>query len=222
VGIRLKLLVEGKTERDFVKEILGPYLEEQCGHMVLPVVNKTSTKNSSRVHRGGVSKYTQFKKNILALKEQDNYLITTMIDYYGLPADFPGMNRVHRVPTPEEKVCYLERQLKDDLPEELNFIPYIQLHEFEALLFSDIQTLDDVLMKFQPSHLPELHILRQQYSPEEINTQPETSPSHRLKCFYPNYAKVFEGIAIAKEIGLERMRDECPHFNEWIKKLEEY
>jgi hypothetical protein len=35
-----------------------------------------------------------------------------------------------------------------------------------------------------------------------------------------SYQKVNDGGLIAMKIGLDLMRAECPHFNQWIGKLE--
>ncbi len=57
-------------------------------------------------------------------------------------------------------------------------------------------------------------------SPEEINDSQQTAPSKRIVGLNPGYAKVSDGVRISQKIGLTVMRAQCPHFNEWIGKLE--
>ncbi|MDU9376525.1 hypothetical protein McpSp1_11460 [Methanocorpusculaceae archaeon Sp1] len=214
----LKIHVEGKTEQAFIKQILQPDLEI-LGYTVSAQINLTSQDSF-----GGLSHYEQFKTNTLRIKKNaPDCLLTTMIDLYGLPNDFPGMSESDNIENPYEKVTYLETELANDLNIE-NFIPYIQLHEFEALLFSDIEKIDQVLGRDQSSKLPQLqNILKNYPSPEKIDHN--NGPSRRLQnIYYPKqrYAKITQGIEIARKIGLSVMRNNCYHFDKWIGKLEEY
>ena len=97
-------------------------------------------------------------------------------------------------------------------------IPYVQMHEFEALLFSDTSILAASNMKVYK----QLDDALQSFScPEEINDNEQTHPSKRIMKLFIGYQKVLDGINIAREIGLAKIRQECPHFNEWITKLED-
>jgi hypothetical protein len=98
------------------------------------------------------------------------------------------------------------------------FIPYVQMHDFEALLFSDISVLaaDNLRISMQLAC-----ILGSFSCPEEINDNYETCPSRRIKQHIENYVKTVDGIIAAHKIGLTKIRRECPHFNEWITKLED-
>ena len=219
----LKIHVEGFTEASFASRILRPHFEEyDCSIAV--IINKTSNSHGI-AHRGGLSHYEQFRVNPRRLLKNKNAVVTTMIDYYGLPTDFPGMTDCGKFSTAPDRVSYLERMLDEDISgdwlSEENFIPYIQLHEFEALLFSDISVVDRVLSVGRESKYAELEEIRRMYAPEEINTSPETAPSKRLKKLYPHYSKTVEGMAIAERIGLAKMRKCCPHFNAWITELEQ-
>ena len=59
---------------------------------------------------------------------------------------------------------------------------------------------------------------------ELINDNPASAPSKRIQRLFPGYRKGSSVNAhayrIARHIGLERIRRQCPHFNEWIEKLE--
>lgn len=138
-----------------------------------------------------------------------------------LPQDLPGVLEGKRLPDPYEKVKSLEGKLAQAIGSR-RFIPYIQLHEYEALLFSDVVMIDQVLAPFQRrSNLEALQKIRAQYrTPEEINDGETTAPSKRLRSLYAGYDKVVSGPLIAKRIGLDTLKRECPHFREWISRLE--
>lgn len=213
--MRLKIHVEGPTERRFTELLLAPHLSGY-GYEIQIIINRTS-----RNQRGGLSHYQQFRKNTLSLKEHNPCLITTMIDFYQLPMDFPGRNKIADISAPLDKVLYLEQQLKADISElSPYFIPYIQLHEFEALLFSDIQILETELEPENPKVRVDLRKILQTYrEPENINTK--TGPAKHLRELSGGtYQKTFHGISIAEKIGLETMREHCPHFDQWLKQVE--
>lgn len=134
----------------------------------------------------------------MLLGDSSAVVITTMVDYYRLPQDFPG--QTNRPPgTPIDQTRYLERALEADI-DDPRFLPYLSLHEFEALVLA---TLDD-------------------YSkPEEIDGEPETHPSKRLESRFPTYKKTVDGVLWTQKAGLDHLRSRCPHFDEWISKLEE-
>jgi hypothetical protein len=140
-----------------------------------------------------------------------------MIDYYGLPDDFPGQQ--HR---PAGSCYQIIEHLEEAFRQDINhrkFLPYFSLHEFEALLFTSPEI---IATNFPETDLrSELSKIRNAFgSPEEINDDPRTAPSKRLKTLYPQYRKVAQGLAIAEQVGLSLMRNECRHFNDWLTKLE--
>lgn len=148
-----------------------------------------------------------------------------MIDYYGLGGGFPG------TPIPEhlsniQKVEHLELAIKDDictripaLRPDTRFIPYLSRHEYEGLLFSDP---DALARSIGQAHLAsKLHQVRNAFTtPEDINDDPLTAPSKRIINIYSTYRKVIEGTIAARAVGIQRMRQECPHFRDWLAKLE--
>ncbi len=148
---------------------------------------------------------------------------TTMFDLYALPTDFPGMNDIPPGSTPHQRVRYLEQAFSTDLGNPRGFIPYLQLHEFEAILFSDIDILDDTLHAFRSvSKLNELRQIIERFeNPELINDDPTTAPSKRLLRLYPAYDKRFFGELVAETIGIDNIRSSCSHFNHWIEQLKE-
>lgn len=213
----LKIHVEGDTEKRFVDRVLKPYL------ISLGFTVKVQTNQTDATHFGGLSTYAQFRKNTIRLRGHEPCLITTMIDLYQLPSDFPGKDEAESRKNSEEIVLFLEQKLEKDLHElSPNFIPYIQLHEFEALLFSSIDTINNTLQNATPSTLSKLKTVLHTFGePENIDTH--KGPSVHLKEIYENqYQKIYHGIPIAEQIGLEAIRDACPHFDNWLKKLEAY
>jgi hypothetical protein len=143
---------------------------------------------------------------------------TTMVDLYRIPADFPGVQGCKRIADPLKKVEYLESQFEKEVNDR-RLIPYIQLHEFESLLFSDP---DAFLSAFPQSdaEIEELRRIRNVFpSPEHIDDGNETAPSKRICNVWPGYAKTSYGVTVAKAIGLSKMRAECTHFNRWVETL---
>lgn len=123
---------------------------------------------------------------------------------------------------PYDKMRFLFRQMLHDLDGKFRarFVPYIQLHEFEGLLFSDISVF---ARNFTDGEL-DFRLLKEAVacsgSPEEINNGPATAPSERLKRAVKGYDKVVYGACLAAETGLEAIREKCVLFREWLERLE--
>jgi len=98
-------------------------------------------------------------------------------------------------------------------------IPYIQLHEFEALLFSDPSAFLEAFPGNQRA-VDRLTAIRARFrNPEEINLIPGKAPSKRILDVLPDYQKPVAGMLIAQRIGVARIRQECRHFDEWLSRL---
>ncbi len=208
---RLKILCEGKTECFFVRKILAEPLASK-GVFVQPI-------DAQGVER----KYSKTRKQLLNLLSQDKLAaVTTMLDLYAIPKDFPGRDRASKITDPTKRVESLEAAFLDDIDETRRFIPYIQLHEFEGLLFSDVKVIAQVVdPDSNERHLKKLSaILDKAGSPEMIDDGSDTAPSKRLKKIFPQYQKAPNGLLIAQRIGLDPIRSKCRHFNDWISKLE--
>lgn len=99
------------------------------------------------------------------------------------------------------------------------FFPYVVMHEFEGLLFSNPKAFCDGIAR--PDLVSHFQNIRDQFgSPEEINDSPDTAPSKRIIAAVPGYQKPLYGTLAALEIGLADMRGACPLFNSWVTKLE--
>lgn len=211
----VKILVEGPTEVLFIKEVLKPYFFEK-GIFVKPFLLQEG---------GGVPKYPRSQKEILATINSDpSCFCTTFVDFYGLPKDWPGRRDADTHMAYLEKAATVEKVLFVNICEQLGssfnrsrFIPYVQMHEFEALLFSDTSVMASDNLKIS-SQLD--RVLKSFSCPEEINDNYETCPSRQIEKHIDNYVKTVDGIIAAHKIGLTKMRRECPHFDGWITKLE--
>ncbi|MEF3694338.1 MAG: DUF4276 family protein [Candidatus Cloacimonadota bacterium] len=219
--IRLHVLGEGQTEKRFVESLLVSYL---IHFNVIADVCCFLTRNdesSGQQYKGGISNYAKVKSDIVTRIHTDNHdecRFTTMIDLYGLPDDFPGYHEASSCTDPYRKVEILESAFAQDIADP-RFIPYIQLHEFEALIFADPGKLKEEYI----DNVRQINSLiqdTQHIAPEMINDNPSTSPSHRIYGAIPAYDKYYAGSAVTESIGLDRIRQKCPHFNEWLTKLE--
>jgi hypothetical protein len=226
MNIRVYIVTEGQTETNFINKILGPYFQSHNMTLISCTVVTKSDKKAGRQYKGGISRYSKAKNDIvrcLAYAKKDPFAVyvSTMFDFYRLPNDFPGYSEAQKTDDPYLKVEYLEKSLQDDIcKSDFSFLPYLSLHEFEALLFSDI----DVVQKhfFGPTIdvSPLVNTVSQYPNPELINSSEQTSPSKRILQCVPEYAKPIDGVEIAKKIGLDVLRAKCRHFDSWIRKLE--
>ena len=219
---RVRALVEGQTEQAFVRAVLAPHLGA-CG------VSITATMIGKPGRRGGVRPWPVVRNDILATLKQDNAICCTMMfDYYGLPPDWPGRSEARRKRQVSTKAEAIEQAIYADVCDELGesfdgarFLPYIQMHEFEALLFSDTGVLAEAMQR--PHLRSRLDAIVQECGkPEGIDDDPETAPSKRIRTIVSGYQKVLHGIIAAKRIGLPAMRERCPHFAEWLEALERF
>lgn len=208
--IRVLVFVEGQTEETFVRDLLVPYFAP-LGIYLTPILAQTSPG-----HKGGVVSYGKVKHQVSRLCRQDQRAyVTTLVDYYGLPTDFPAID--NQAQDAHQRVLQMERALEQDI-DEPNFIPNLLLHEFEALLFAAPVKFADWVDDGEP--VAELEAIRMAFdSPEHINNSPQTAPSKRILALVPNYKKTLHGPLIAEAIGLDTIRAQCPHFNHWIERL---
>lgn len=216
---RVNCVVEGQTEETFVKDCLAPLLGSN-GIFVSARCVETGRRHG-RIFRGGLLGYQKAKNDILAWLQQDaSAYVTTMFDYYRLPNDFPGLPQSVAVPHPIQKAQIVQRALAADINSP-RFLPYIQMHEFEGILFSDTEAMEGVLSSVAKNKqsLSLSHIRGQFETPEHINCGEDTAPSKRLLSIYQGYDKVLHGSLIASRIGLDNIRRQCRHFDGWITQI---
>jgi hypothetical protein len=214
---KVLILVEGQTEETFVREVLAPYLS---GNGVYPLAKLATTKRvkSGPDFKGGIVSYGKFKNDVARLVgDTSAAMVTTMIDFYGLPADFPGQN-TRPSGSCYDQVAHLEETLRQNINHP-KFLPYLALHEFEAMLFVAPAKIAQAFPGSAKEN--ELVAIKNQFgSPEEIDDNPQTAPSKRLMRLFPEYQKPLHGPLVILEIGVEQIRAECSHFDGWLTKLE--
>ncbi len=208
------IIVEGQTEEKFVKDLLYDYFIT-FNICTIPIIFSTKREASGGKFKGGGVNFDKLKNEILKIS-QKNSLITTMIDYYGIDENFPGYKESLKLTNYQDKAKCIENEIAKI--NRNNFIPYIQMYEFEALIFSDIDKVEyinneRVLLNNLKSDVSIFN------SPEEINNSKNTAPSKRLLQYYPNYKKTIDGIVILKEIGIDNIKSKCKHFSDWIDKI---
>jgi hypothetical protein len=219
--IRLYVTAEGQTEQRFVSQILAPYLAQFHVFARARCVMTSKNKRAAKTYRGGLLSYQKAKADILTWFKEDTHSecrFTTMFDLYRLPDDFPCYNKAKKETDPYRRVQLLEDALMQDLKES-RFIPYIQLYEFESLIFADPQKLEFEYLEHD-IQIARLVKMVGNTNPELINDNPETAPSKRIIREIPEYDKLSGGISILDKIGLHAIRSKCRHFNDWLTTLE--
>ena len=219
---RLLVHVEGQTEEQFVNEILAPHLYARGFEAVGARVIGNARQ---RARRGGIVSWRAARRGIaLHLRRDSKSAATTMVDYYGLPETWPG--RAEASGGAADKARIIENALLADLSRKMGakfdparFVPYIAMHEFEAMLFSDCERFGRGVG--HASSTPKFQAIRDSFAtPEEIDDSPDTAPSRRIEKLIPGYRKPLSGTLAAQAIGLPRIRSECPHVSDWLDRLE--
>lgn len=218
---RVLVLVEGQTEEVFVNQVVAPALAEKDMYLVSKVLT-TKVVKSGHQFKGGVSKFTPLRRDLQRLLgDTGAACVTTMIDYYGLPADFPGLDRL---PTGHvyQRAEHLEAALEESIGDP-RLIAYLSIHEFEALVLAGLDELASTLLESPESKRIEQlrQVLARVGSPEEVNDGETTHPAARIQAAFPRYQKMLHGRLVSARIGLPRLREACPHFGGWIDRLEQ-
>lgn len=218
--VKVHVLVEGQTEEEFVREILNEYLLPKGVYLNAVIAKTKRAIGGNPAYRGGIVSYGKIEFDLKQLlRDSSASLVTTMIDFYRLPSDFPGFNDAEaKSGSAFQCVGYLERKFREAIHHP-QFLPYLSIHEFEALLFSDSDTIVQEVRGGDEQAQKSLRNVRQSYdSPEEINR--ENPPSKHILEQLSEYEKTLHGYLIAIEIGIDKMREACPHFREWLTRLE--
>jgi hypothetical protein len=214
---KVLILVEGQTEETFVREVLYPH----CAAFDIYLSAKLATTHrvtSGPDFKGGSVSYGKIKADLKRLLQDTSAtLVTTMIDFYRLPPDFPGKTTIPAAAC-YEQVAYLEDQFKRDIAHR-RFLPYFALHEFEAMMFVSPDHIIQAFPGLKPTICDTLRKIKTDFgNPETINDQ--NPPSVRLLDLIHSYQKAWHGPLVTLEIGIDRIRAECPHFNQWLLTLE--
>lgn len=208
--IQLAIVVEGETEERFVKHVLGPHLLEN-GVAAVPIQIGTGR----RMGQGGNVNVDDLAKDLSDALDQFG-AATSLVDLYGF--------RCRKRRTAEELQRVIKKKVMEARTDRPPLLPYVQAHEFEGLLFSDPEAFR-VIRTFPRSRADEiierLRQIRVAFpNPEDINDSPVCAPSKRLECIVPSYSKTIHGIAVAREIGIRKIGEECPRFCVWLHWME--
>lgn len=211
---RLIIVCEGPTENEFCMGVLAPALLKSDIYVDAPLIKKSN---------GGIVPWPNIKRQIeMHLHEGDAY-VSLLVDYYGIKDSykFPGWMESKAISSMAERWQFLCDKMKADIAPEMasRFIPYIQIHEFESLLFSDINVFKNNFDKKEMDYAILEDAIHEFANPEEINSRPTLAPSKRLINAIPAYDKVLFGNYIASETGLSKIMDRCPLFRRWITYL---
>lgn len=221
---RVLMLVEGQTERGIIQQVLAPYLGDHGIYLSPKIVGKPGHKGGSRRQFSTIAR----ELRAMALQERDS-VITMLFDYYALPVEWPGINEskgqpVEQIPAIVESGIHqaVLKFIGDDC-DPARFIPYVQMHEVEAWFFAGPDKMAAVFER--PDLEPRFRqIVTDCGGCENINDNPETAPSKRIQRLYDRYRKGdgqrAHAPVIVSKIGIDDIRSACPHFNEWLIRLE--
>jgi hypothetical protein len=220
----LYVFCEGLTEQNFCHQVLEPHLFPN-GDGIVHSIRVAFSKRHGRVTRGGVAKYEPLRRDIintLRSRHERHVFFTSLIDLYALPKDFPGKSGRTRDPkNPYPYVEALEQAFGDNV-QDIRFIPHIQLHEFEAMLFADPEAFR-VAFEHCDAAIKTLQAIGISFPTiEHIDDGAETAPSKRIIRELPAYEgrKATAGPDIAEFIGLSVIRNKCAHLSDWLMRLE--
>ena len=226
--MRLLVHVEGETEKAFVDGVLRPHLER---HGYSSISARLMGSRRSRASRGGGVSWSSVRNGIVRhLKEDRQAFVTTMVDYYGMrqstSMQWPGRVAARSLPLPKraEAVQYaIGADIAKGMGETFDmrrFMPYVSMHEFEALLFADCGRFASAVGR--PDVADAMQSTLDQFSdPEAINDSKETAPSKRILKLLPEYDKVAFATVGVQAIGLDAIRRRCPNFAQWVALLED-
>lgn len=210
---RVCIVCEGQTEVEFVKTCITPYLLASNVHAYPTILQAPSGR-----HRGGNVSVDRLARFLSHQYDECDY-ITTFVDFYGFQN---GGNRTrHEI----EAAILNELLAKRPAIDSRYVLPYLQMHEFEALLFANVASFEWVIDGWNDEVRVELEAVTRAYpNPEDINNSPETAPSKRILKAFPKgtYSKTEHGPIIAEQIGIEAIRNACPQFNAWLSTIEQW
>ncbi|MGR3294507.1 MAG: DUF4276 family protein [Candidatus Scalindua sp.] len=197
--VSLAISVEGQTEERFIQMVMVPYLQSRSIYAVPLLLNSG----------GGDVYLPRIKKELTHLAKSFDK-VTTLYDFYGFRGKAGGENKAS-----------LEDKIMDCIPAPLRdkIIPYVQMYEFEGILFSSPEAMENNIHQTGLADWANKVLQRFGGDPEKINDSPQTAPSKRL-LNETKYIKTVHGPDIAKEIGLTVLREKCTGFSEWLNKLE--
>ena len=220
----LNVFCEGQTEQGFCRQVLQPHLFTNGDGVIqtLPVGLKDHHHVYGLGSRGSYNRVRKFIINTIKSRSKPGVHFTTFLDLYALPSDFPGVNdNTRNAADPGSYVRSLEEAFAADIHSQF-FLPHVQLHEFETMLFADPEAFSIAFENYEEKVLRLKSIADEFPSIEHINDGKTTAPSKRIIEVFPEYdgRKASAGPDIAQTIGLSVIRQKCPHFGDWLNRLE--
>lgn len=212
---RLVFIVEGDCEQRFINEHLIKYLSFKFPG--LPMHAQKITTNRKKHAKGGNVNYLLFKNELQRTVAQKGVLVTTFLDFFKLPSDYPGFTRDAKMIDGIEDAIRID--CSDVVSQEF-FLPYIQKHEFETLLFANCSGFAGIVDEKQHQKILDIVQDKRFCTPEDINGGEETAPSKRLLSIF-NYRKVLDSALVLKDVDIEMLRSRCPRFDLWVVKIED-
>ena len=205
--IRLAVSVEGQTEEAFVKGVLSDLLRQSEIEPFPILIGRARSKGQG----GGNVSVQRLVSEMVNLRRSHD-AVTSLVDFYGF-----GEGKAATVEALEERLL---REIEVQMPDARCFFPYVQRYEFEGVLFSDVEAFRVIGQRTDPE-IERLWTIRQAFStPEDINDDPNGAPSKRIESAISGYRKRLHGPMVARQVGMEKIRTECPRFNAWLTRLE--
>ena len=200
---RLAVSVEGETEEEFVKGSLAIHLRGR-GVYAIPVLLGRARR---RAKGGGNVTINRLANEMRHLRGSFD-AVTSLVDFYGF--------QDKKTLSPDDLIRAIRHTI--GRVNDPSLFPYVQVHEFEGLLFSQVDAFETL---FGDASVADLKSIRSAFNtPEDINDNQETAPSKRIRQIIESYRKSLHGPMLAEEIGVDRMRRECPRFDGWLRRLE--
>ena len=212
--MRVRFVVEGETEEALVRSLLIPHLRAHgiaCApHQDILVARG----NKWRIFHGLID------ASLRGLGKQWG-LVTTLYDLYGIDQSNLQIEDAYaRAAQPREKARIAETAMARAVGASDRFLPHVSLYEIETLVFADLARSVEVRPEWEGG-IENLARKVKAREPESIDDTRETSPSHRLIDALPGFDKVADVPLILEKIGLETIRDRCPHFDAWLRVIED-
>ena len=206
--IRLSISVEGPTEEEFSKVVLTAHLRSY-GVEAQPIL----IGRGRQAGQGGDNVSAGRLASEMAHLHRSFDVVTSLVDFYGFKDKGDS--------TVDDLEALLRREVERKVGRsEERVLPYVQMHEFEGLLFSDVTVFSE-LLDVQSGTVDRLRGIRERFAtPEDINDNEATAPGKRIVGLIPHYRKALHGPLIAMKLGLEAIRSECPRFDSWVTRLE--
>jgi len=219
---RLLVYCEGQTEVMFVERLLRPHLHMHGVTVERPILAATS--QTPFTQRGGFVNWAAIKFDLrqeFATDADPNLRFTTLLDVYAMPGQVLSLAGFAAPVTNVSDVETVEIAIAGVFNEP-RFRVYLQRHELEALLLSDLDALKRVFHR----HSVGIEQLRADISGfpsmEDVNHGPLTHPSARLNTAITGYQdlKASNAYFAIAEAGLPSVRAKCPRFDAWLREWE--